>query len=48
MNNRIQVFKKDDTFVQELTLAAGKVLSRFGRSGRDAGQLHRGLFPITD
>lgn len=79
MNNRVQVFKKDGTFVSEFTLApstagggsvwdldfsrdpgqsylyvadggnnhvwmlsraSGKVLSRFGRSGRYAGQLH--------
>jgi DNA-binding beta-propeller fold protein YncE len=78
-NNRIQVFRKDGTFVKEFSLAAdtrgggsvwdldfspdrgqtylytadgennhvwlllrdnGKVLSRFGRSGRYAGQLH--------
>ena len=78
-NNRIQVFKKDGTFVSELTVAestrgggsvwdldfsrdpaqsylyaadgennhvwmlsraSGKVLSRFARSGRYAGQLH--------
>ncbi len=79
VNNRIQVFRKDGTFVQEITLATttlgagsvwdldfskdpaqsylyvadgennhvwvlaratGKVLSRVGRSGRYAGQLH--------
>ena len=78
-NNRIQVFRKDGTFVKEFSLATdtrgngsvwdldfspdrgqtylytadgennhvwlllrenGKVLSRFGRSGRYAGQLH--------